>query len=847
MGDPKGMGEIEEAEDTDEVSTESTAVSGPLSSTVPTTSHLVSSASPPISTLAVPTNPCIGNNPYAAPERFYNINYRLDKNGVKQPSQGPLPLIQLMKREAGTRVIYWFNSRMKRTESSFRDVFYNHLVNLPNRLLAQIAQKASRQYGPKFVVQENDGHTRKQVKQSMNHFGAQWGYCIYPESIGEMALLERAVLLLPPAPIIELYLAYFFHDLYLYFPILDEAEFSADVFRIVGQLQGGQLPSRLERDDDYAVLATLLYLLRLCFVSIFSNLAEENAELLSVPRYTAMLAHPIAIDMVRVCEECIGKFNMLSLHRLSVLQAMIFSRYYDSFAPEMGGYFADTRSRVLASMLVQMAINMGLHRDPDSSLDSQTEREKNLKRKIWHVVWMQDILSAISFGVPLTIVQGMHDTELPRKGAPNVGDLAMEAEVIVLFARHQPFVKCATKLLSMVYTVGEPVALADICAAVSELEQGCLQTLDGRTFTDFVNNGGGMYRDPSAPKRIYSFLHSKLLLLLMYCYMYIHYHDLGNIELEFFYMRKFFALYMCELCEIPRLCFARNLKGREGELAGGLCFAFVVTPIMNSINAMACLLPGTMSVRLLVTLRAQQGKLEERRRARARSDGTANTTDAAGDAVLVERIQRLSELYHVASKVTTHIFETMRCVGQRYNFAWNTRKLYMYGFTLAGAQLERDITLPQITSAFITYSNEQVVLLKEIFEYYLRECKVVRLREFVVRDIVEAFSRVIETQGNGPGPAVELEPALINEVLLDNFWCQHYIYQDVQHVDLKNFIACIRKNQPAPKKEDPTTFTYGQQYGLLEFLPFTNNFGDFMNYSFPELFEDHFSFQYTYN
>lgn len=701
----------------------------------------------------------LGENP--SPDLFTNFYSSTNPNKECRPSAGPFPFIAVMKREAGARVIFW--CRHHSSGLGPKEIFYNYSKNSVNENMALIARKASAKFGIEYVLHQADGHTLQEIKHSMNNFGLTRGYTIYPLDLKVKSLHEKIMTFLPTIDIATKYLSYFFKVLYPYFPILDEEQFGNDVVRIIinfGRSDVGAVIT-VEKQLDYATIATLFFVLRMCYVSLFSNLSKGNQELLSTAsQFSPLLHNPVPIDVVVTAQECLSKYNLLRRQDINVLQACMFSKYYDTYAPEIVGYYGDTRSHVSNGLVIQLALANGLNRDPDHAEFAMTDRAKNIRRKIWHsIVWL-DLLNAITLGTQLTVPK--YDTSIPREGIYNIRDQVLEVEVTNSFGIFRSVTSKIHNLLTVMCNVVDVVDTPKFMVMLNKLELTIARVF-GR-FGDFLNPNS-LETESFVIRKISLYLHAKLLLASVYVYFYVHHHDLKNVELEFFYHRKLFALIFCELGDTSKVSIAKNLFGQA--------FNFIVGPLLNHCNSITTLLAGSMCVRLAVTL-------------------TEQPCDA-------ERVALLQNLYQLGLKCANDGFQIIGECGQRYNHAWNLRKSYMSGFTMVFTHIEKDVNSAPIGIASCMYSNQQVGELVTLLKFYLLRSNLYERDSMGARQIVEAFSKFAGKDGSKIPSIMDslhpsMEDAMIREVQVDNFWCQHYRIQDAPDPDAKNFLVCILKS-----------------------------------------------------
>ncbi|KAK4223087.1 hypothetical protein QBC38DRAFT_447697 [Podospora fimiseda] len=74
---------------------------------------------------------------------------------------------------------------------------------------------------------------------------------------------------------------------------------------------------------------------------------------------------------------------------------------------------ANTSASVILSIIVRLAMHMGLHRDP-RHYPNMSPFEGEMRRRTWVILRDVDILIGFQFGLPGNIANDLYDTELPR-------------------------------------------------------------------------------------------------------------------------------------------------------------------------------------------------------------------------------------------------------------------------------------------------------------------------------------------------------------------------------------------------------------------------------------------------
>ena len=269
------------------------------------------------------------------------------------------------------------------------------------------------------------------------------GLTFYQGILGdEIQLIERIHLLLPSRKVIWMLIGRFFEFLYPFLPLIDENVFRSQVSEIIGP--GSEEHTKIEklhivRRLDFAISGLLLVVLRLSYLSLFTNITSvnerrfySNEDSQEAKDYRFLLENPINIDIVETSRSCLRQFDLLTRNNLLILQLALFLRIYYIYAPEEGEVGIHGNGLMSNSLLVLMAISMGLHREPDNYPEICNDgKVNNLGRKIWIHLMILDFNFSASTGTPLICDSDMFDVKAPsfKEEFSNVRNLKIEKAV----------------------------------------------------------------------------------------------------------------------------------------------------------------------------------------------------------------------------------------------------------------------------------------------------------------------------------------------------------------------------------------------------------------------------------
>ena len=435
-----------------------------------------------------------GINPYLDTEERINLFEKYTSIHVKEPTRrityGPFAWSSLMKRDDGLRMLWDYMIKKKESskESNATFVFAEQSSEI-TKVNTDVLAGESKEEGPNNV--ENAFHRRalepdglgdvlpynsllklqkekeeaeegKQngSKTSMNIAEStaaaartasllQLGLTTKGGKLGrELALIDKIQLILPKKRVIWKLLDRYFTWLYPFMPFLDHECFMLNIHEIMGPKSYEDVsigPIRIEKRLDLGYVGILLVVLRLAYLSLFSNKLSVNPEKMFTDNSSIkaedmkyLYSNPINIDVVEVAQLCLDQFQIFRSTSLTILQLAIFLRIYHTFAPEDGDGADGGDSQVFGAMLIQMAYSLGLHREPDNFPDvCNNPKINHLGRKIFHFLCIYDIHQSFSFGNPLSIDVRYYDVKLPffDKDATNIPDASFDKTVTEQLAK----------------------------------------------------------------------------------------------------------------------------------------------------------------------------------------------------------------------------------------------------------------------------------------------------------------------------------------------------------------------------------------------------------------------------
>ncbi|KRZ98689.1 uncharacterized protein AC631_05546, partial [Debaryomyces fabryi] len=382
----------------------------------------------------------VGFNPVQLDNQTINFLNTFNTNSnVPVSPYGPLRYLILIKQDpTGILISNYLRSPSLRNFEHFSSP---HVADLD-----KLEEKSRHFYGDSYIKKIGKDHTPNdiiEVKNAISKFGLSRGISLsiaQPEN--ERNLLDKVKLVLPNKKTVNLLINLFFEVLYPHFPILDETTFRSDILAIFdGEINNSQINKietiKIRNRQDVAVIATLLMLMRLSYLSLFNNDARKNESLLNsendsldIRNKKYLLQNPVQLEVINVAKLCIRELDLISLPNLAIFQASLMMQIYQTYSPEEDT-FIRTESPVSIGNLYQMANSLFLNRDPDYILyyadRRMDEKMKTLSRRLWYFLITLDIEDSIIYGTQIYTVEVNYDTKIPTVPKKN-SDSLMDKE-----------------------------------------------------------------------------------------------------------------------------------------------------------------------------------------------------------------------------------------------------------------------------------------------------------------------------------------------------------------------------------------------------------------------------------
>lgn len=733
-------------------------------------------------------------------------------SSFKQPSKDkskntsypyrPLQFIFLLKRDPGAKI--FFNYQMSLKNFSWRNsksnarkhnaLFDQNLTK--NNEVVPIDQKSRDFYGTSYISKIDHNYTYAdtiEAKNAISNYGINLGLTFCNNELGDLELIDKIKAVLPKSEIVSRLLDIFFPTLYPFFPFIDEASFRDDISKIVkNDMEGSKMEINIliNKKRDLATICILLIVLRMSYLSIFSNFINQNDSVLNpqdklvvnCEEERILMMNPVSLDSIEVAESCLKEFDLTANQDLLILQAATFMRIYRSYAPEEGSGYADGDLLVFHGILIHMANSLHLNRDPDYFLDRETdEKTKHLQRKLWFFLVSADMEDSITFGTPIWTIQDNYDTKLPFycQNNSNLVDIDFERQVIKAFEYLSPVINNTHSILEKILKVKSTPKISYVAKSMSELEN-LIDTRLGELNEHLVP-------DDSLPEflkimKLKLLIHCKLFLSYTYYCLHVYYEEKGIFDLHLFYLKKLAVIIFHDLAGISTTLL------RSSKQFFGPAFTFIMSPVLEVFCRMEIVISLIILIRLQCTIRTIKNNHLE-------AIGLGG--DSRDRCIL--NLQTLSLLFR---KLADKSIEMVSIIGNRYRLAWCSKKAYTYILKLL---FESSI-----------YDNNEQDTRKAALKFSLNDQE--NMIELLESSINMKHSEIGNQHINiGLGKENKLE-YLMNENQLENLWSH------LESLRLKKSESSNYKNSHTTSSTDQINSTDYNSENMMRDLDFFGSF-----------------------
>lgn len=515
----------------------------------------------------------IGTNLYANAadtmnffEKYSSVHY---KDPLRRINFGPFAWSSLMRRDNGLLLVWDYILEQKgksankdegtalvfaQQTSEITQETTNTIINadkFTEALEKQFQKRALQTDGYDDLIPYNSIIKARQErdiqKQNLNRTTLPLGLTFYDGQIDrELQLIEKIQRVLPKKRVIWKLIYRYFNWVYTYIPFLDEEYFRRDVARIIGPVSYEDEPVKelkIERKLDLATVGILFCVLRLSYLSLFSNNSELNEQILNstdpapeIQLSKYLMQNPININTIDVAQLCLDQFLLFRRANFTVMQLTLYLRLYHTYAPEDGDGADGGDSQVLSATLIQMAYSLGLNREPDEQ--SKDLKINSLSRKIWFFLVLSDVYYAFTFGNPMSTDPKYSDTKLPFyvRGGENLIDSDRERLILDRYNGCVFLFPLLSEVVNLTLNIKARVPVLELCTLISKCELEW--HLRYGTLKDCLTcNGKGELFAVERNFKVKVYLSFKAFLVSIFFHIFLYYEPRDS-NMAFFYMRK---------------------------------------------------------------------------------------------------------------------------------------------------------------------------------------------------------------------------------------------------------------------------------------------------------------------
>lgn len=553
--------------------------------------------SPPLSSYTSPNSPpingreiyesLIGVNPYASKDDRINFfeGYTSIHNNEpnRRTNYGPFAWISILGKDQALRLLKQYTMKQKNIPSEDGTKRQSPEVVNKEPEKSHFENKEVDSNGFVDMLPYKNNNVKETSIKNLNAHKGQ-NYCFGNGPISEnpdrelnlIASIERA---LPKKKVIWLLLERFFDFLYPYIPFVDEESFRLEISNILGPKDFTDEPItklNITKNLDFAYIGMLFVFLRLAYLSILSphssyRVSEDsNEEKKLICEY--LLNNPVNMTCIEITKSCLNQFQVLRKINLTILQCTFFLRLYHMYAPDEGDGADGGDSQIFNGMLVQMAYSIGLNREPDNFTDGEVDKKvNNVGRKIWYQLVISDFVISGTFGNPLSSRDIYYDTKIPfhEEGNSNLVNQSLEESILAFHQFCDGFVNGPMKkILELALNVKESCKMSDLTKHLNVLEV-CTSKIFGRIedYCNVLETDDPAYRFNKLMK-LRIILSLKSFYLSIYYHFFLHYEELVENDLAFFYLKKMITVSIGEILPFlfPLVFGVKDIFGDAADL-----------------------------------------------------------------------------------------------------------------------------------------------------------------------------------------------------------------------------------------------------------------------------------------
>lgn len=363
--------------------------------------------------------------------------------------------------------------------------------------------------------------------------------------ISKENLLNNILEILPSRGVIYDLVEHYFLEVYPFMPFIDERYFKSQVFRILSYLQGEEKFTSIHiySGCDFAYLGILLIVLKLSYLSLFSNIPSTNEpqEIKSfrdLNRKDSPFHNTKFLQFAMYCVEISESAND---DKFPVFLLAFYIKLYWKYAPEEEEKGDGNATQNLNLYVINKAIKMGLSQ---VSREPQLHNLENdfLKSKIWYFLIFADLSQGYTYGYDACIYMSKDADVISmlNKDSSNLINNELDRVITKFFFKCSVLTMPLQGLLKKVLN-HNGCSLSELCTLLDNFEE----TLDNDIGSFEICMALLQNSTPLENfKRLFTIkyhLSYDVFLITLFWHLYLHF-ELLNSNLSFFYLKKTFLL-----------------------------------------------------------------------------------------------------------------------------------------------------------------------------------------------------------------------------------------------------------------------------------------------------------------
>ncbi|KAI5959934.1 uncharacterized protein KGF55_005166 [Candida pseudojiufengensis] len=514
----------------------------------------------------------LGHNPYESENDWFNFfegyNPTNSKEQFRKKNYGPLNWVTLLKIDSAINSVWSEMANLKKQMKERGFVHGFQITDQSAQVDKDFSEKAYDDEGNNDVKPFTEfDNINKPIKSKLimsqsklNEKAMCLGLSFYKGGLDtEVELVEKIRLVLPKQKVIWILFKRFFSHLYVAMPVIDQMILKSELEKLIGKenYQNNEVNVKITKKLDFANLGILLIILRFSYISLFSqdsSINEINFQTNdpSKQQIKFLLNNPINLDVINVAKLCLDQFNIMRGSNLTLLQLALLFRLYNYYAPEAGDGIDGGDAQIFNATLIQMAMSIGLHREPDKFKNNDTsgndDRLDNLGRKIWYYLLIQDMNNSMANGSPCTINFNSFDTKPPfyRPGNENVLDIEIEKVACGCFPNFDNTYEPMSETFNTIFSIKNSINMIELTKRLNHMElhfkekHNNLTLKYGNSLNDENSNSTNILMPSTIKLKIY--FTGNFFLVSIYLYLFNFYEKRKNLKLSFYYLKKMISI-----------------------------------------------------------------------------------------------------------------------------------------------------------------------------------------------------------------------------------------------------------------------------------------------------------------